>query len=96
MSGYFKKAFIFLILDGIRECSQKRNKIGSEDPDLEFSLPFLVGALKMVECLVYDHLVCPGEELSCSVRGYGKIYHINCVKEAMELSNKIKSSAHDM
>ncbi|XP_057717819.1 histone-lysine N-methyltransferase ASHR3 [Arachis stenosperma] len=82
--------------DGIREFSQKRNKIGSEDPDLEFSLPFLVGASKMVECLVCHRLVCPGEELCCSVRGCGGIYHINCAKETMGISNpkKFKCSRH--
>lgn len=34
--------------DRLRECSQKRNRMGSEDPKLEFSLPFLVGAPRMV------------------------------------------------
>ncbi|KAL4300338.1 hypothetical protein AHAS_Ahas17G0190900 [Arachis hypogaea] len=71
------------------------NKIGSKDPDLEF-LSSLFCVLVQVECLVCDHLVCPGEELSCSVRGCGGIYHINYAKEAMELSNLKKSSAHDM
>ncbi|MED6107317.1 hypothetical protein PIB30_012969 [Stylosanthes scabra] len=82
--------------NGVRECYQKNNKIASEDSNPGFSLPFLVGAPKTVECLVCHRSVCPGEELSCSVRGCGGIYHINCAKEAMGVSNpkKFKCSRH--
>ncbi|CAJ2637434.1 unnamed protein product [Trifolium pratense] len=46
------------------------------------SLPFLVGAPKMVECLLCHHSVSPEEELLCSVHGCGSRYHKECAKEA--------------
>ncbi|XP_058723009.1 histone-lysine N-methyltransferase ASHR3 isoform X2 [Vicia villosa] len=51
------------------------------------SLPFLVGAPKMVECCFCHHSVCPGEELLCSVHGCNSCYHMECAKEVSGVSN---------
>ncbi|XP_057430251.1 histone-lysine N-methyltransferase ASHR3 [Lotus japonicus] len=61
-----------------------------------FSLPFLFGAPKMVECHFCHHCICPGEEVLCSVRGCGARYHMDCAKEAGGASNvkKFKCPQH--
>ncbi|KAL5547602.1 hypothetical protein UlMin_002833 [Ulmus minor] len=51
------------------------------------ALPFLVGAKKLVDCLVCRSFIDPGEEVSCSVRGCRGVYHIKCVKEKLGICN---------
>ncbi|KAL0798260.1 hypothetical protein Bca101_053434 [Brassica carinata] len=52
-------------------------------------LPFLVGAKRMVDCLVCRKLVYPGEEVLCSVRGCQGVYHLLCAKESLGFYNNL-------
>ncbi|KAJ7955686.1 Histone-lysine N-methyltransferase [Quillaja saponaria] len=65
----------------------REKKIDSGVPELRCCLPFLVGTPKMVECLVCQSFVYPGEEVLCSVRGCQGVFHIKCAKEAVGVSN---------
>ncbi|XP_015891518.3 histone-lysine N-methyltransferase ASHR3 [Ziziphus jujuba] len=72
------------------------NKMESGVPVSRCSLPFLVGAKKMVECLVCHYFIYPGEEVACSVRCCEGVYHIKCVKEKLGVCNlkKFKCPQH--
>ncbi|KAI4344334.1 hypothetical protein L6164_011572 [Bauhinia variegata] len=80
--------------DHVKDWSQKRMNSGFFR--LGHSLPFLVGAPKMVECLVCHGPVHPGEELLCSVRGCEGVYHMECAKAALGVPNlqKFKCPQH--
>ncbi|KAF7806575.1 histone-lysine N-methyltransferase ASHR3 [Senna tora] len=80
--------------DHAKDCSEK--KMDSGISRLGSTLPFLVGAPKMAECLFCHHFVDPGKEILCSVRGCERVYHIECAKEAVGVSNvkKFKCPQH--
>ncbi|KAI9117622.1 hypothetical protein K1719_011788 [Acacia pycnantha] len=80
--------------DHVKDWSEK--KIDSGLCRLSCTLPFLVGAPKMVECLFCHHFVYPGKEVICSVRDCERVYHIECAKEAGGISNlkKFKCPHH--
>ncbi|XP_075652282.1 histone-lysine N-methyltransferase ASHR3 [Castanea sativa] len=65
-------------------------------PESHCSLPFLVGAPKMIECLVCHNYIYPEEGVLCSVRGCQRLYHIQCAKEKLQVSNlkKFKCPQH--
>ncbi|XP_030954942.1 histone-lysine N-methyltransferase ASHR3 isoform X1 [Quercus lobata] len=65
-------------------------------PESHCSLPFLVGAPKMIECLVCHNYIYPEEGVLCSVRGCQGLYHIQCAKEKLQVSNlkKFKCPQH--
>ncbi|XP_059454726.1 histone-lysine N-methyltransferase ASHR3-like [Corylus avellana] len=80
--------------DHVRAWVQRKMESGV--PESRCSLPFLVGAPKMVECLVCHNLIYPGEELLCSVRGCQGVYHIQCAKAKLQVLNlkKFKCPQH--
>ncbi|PON99308.1 Histone-lysine N-methyltransferase, SET [Trema orientale] len=65
-------------------------------PESRCHLPFLVGAKKMVECLVCYSFIYPGEGVVCTVRGCRGVYHIKCVKDRLGICNlkKFKCPQH--
>ncbi|XP_062078486.1 histone-lysine N-methyltransferase ASHR3 [Humulus lupulus] len=80
--------------DHVRNWVSRKKESGV--PESRCSLPFLVGAKKMVECLVCHFFIYPGEELVCSVRGCLGGYHIKCVKDKKGSCNvkKFKCPQH--
>ncbi|KAF3452908.1 hypothetical protein FNV43_RR03341 [Rhamnella rubrinervis] len=80
--------------DHVRAWISRKMELGV--PESQCSLPFLVGAKKMVECLVCQKFVYPGEEVVCSVRCCEGVYHIRCVKETIGFCNpkKFKCPQH--
>ncbi|GAV77697.1 SET domain-containing protein [Cephalotus follicularis] len=51
------------------------------------SLPFLLGAKKLVTCLACCKFIYPGEDVCCSVRGCQGVYHSICAKEKLGIFN---------
>ncbi|KAL6525409.1 Histone-lysine N-methyltransferase ashr3 [Orobanche hederae] len=68
-----------------QECSQR--KIEEGVPKFKCSLPFLVGAPKLVVCRVCQNAVYPDERILCSVRGCQGVLHLTCAKESMKFSS---------
>ncbi|GLT49595.1 hypothetical protein SLA2020_231430 [Shorea laevis] len=67
-----------------------QRKVESGVSESRCFLPFLVGAKKMVECLLCHKPINPGEEVLCSVRGCEGVYHLICAKEKLRMSNPSK------
>ncbi|XP_022988562.1 histone-lysine N-methyltransferase ASHR3-like isoform X2 [Cucurbita maxima] len=76
-----------------------RRKQESGVPESRCSFPFLEGARKMVEkeCLCCRRYIFPGEEVECSIRGCGGVYHAICAKESLGFSGhrKFKCPQHE-
>ncbi|KAG2668127.1 hypothetical protein I3760_15G145500 [Carya illinoinensis] len=71
--------------DYVRTWVQKKMESGV--PESRCSLPFLVGAKKMVDCLVCHDIIYPGDEVLCSVRDCQGVYHLECAKARLQISN---------
>ncbi|KAH9806245.1 Histone-lysine N-methyltransferase ASHR3 [Citrus sinensis] len=71
--------------DHVAAWVKKKMELGV--PQSNCSLPFLVGAKKMIECRACHRFIYHGEEVFCSVRGCGGVYHFICVKERLGISN---------
>ncbi|EEF33976.1 set domain protein, putative [Ricinus communis] len=80
--------------DYVRVWAQK--KMDSGVSNSRCFLPFLVSSKKIAECLVCHRLIYPGEEVLCSVRNCGGVFHFICVKETFHVSNpkKFKCPQH--
>ncbi|XP_010438120.1 PREDICTED: histone-lysine N-methyltransferase ASHR3-like isoform X2 [Camelina sativa] len=74
-----------------------KRRVASGVSESRCFLPFLVGAKKMVDCLVCHKPVYPGEEVLCSVRGCQGAYHLLCAKESLSVSKsgKFKCPQHE-
>ncbi|XP_050215222.1 histone-lysine N-methyltransferase ASHR3 isoform X2 [Mercurialis annua] len=72
--------------DYVRAWNQ--NKLDSGVSLSRCFLPFLVSAKKIAECRVCHHFIFPEEEVSCSVRNCGVVYHFVCAKETFHISNR--------
>ncbi|GER39502.1 histone-lysine N-methyltransferase ASHR3 [Striga asiatica] len=69
--------------DGTERASEECGAVG-----FKCSVPFRVGAPKLVQCRVCHNSVQHEEKLSCSVRGCLCVFHLTCAKENF----KFKSS----
>ncbi|CAA0814687.1 Histone-lysine N-methyltransferase ASHR3 [Striga hermonthica] len=60
------------------------------------SVPFRVGAPKLVQCRVCQNSVRPEERISCSVRGCMCVFHLTCAKENLKFksSKRFKCPQH--
>ncbi|CAH2077420.1 unnamed protein product [Thlaspi arvense] len=74
--------------DHVRDWVKRR--VDSGVPESKCFLPFLVGAKKMMDCLVCQKTVYPGEEIACSVGGCKGAYHSLCAKESLGFSKSSK------
>jgi hypothetical protein len=92
-SDRVKKGFV--LDDHVKDWVKRR--VASGVSESTCFLPFLVGAKKMVDCLVCHKPVYPGEDLSCSVRGCQGAYHSLCAKESLGFSksSKFKCPQHE-
>ncbi|KAL6633997.1 hypothetical protein ACP70R_026668 [Stipagrostis hirtigluma subsp. patula] len=59
-------------------------------------LPFLTGAPKAVECRLCSKIIYPGEEIKCSVRLCGVMFHLSCAVRdtANFIGNSFKCPQH--
>ncbi|KAI3444068.1 hypothetical protein Pfo_000733 [Paulownia fortunei] len=64
-----------------------KRKIEEGIPEFKCSLPFLVGAPKLVQCGVCQNVVYPEEKIFCSVRGCRGVFHLTCAKESLSFSS---------
>ncbi|KAL8488684.1 hypothetical protein ACS0TY_024825 [Phlomoides rotata] len=63
-----------------------KRKIEQGVPEYKCTLPFLVGAPKMIQCGACQKGVYPEEKISCSVRGCRSAFHLACAKESLSFS----------
>ncbi|KAL0340165.1 UNVERIFIED_CONTAM: Histone-lysine N-methyltransferase ASHR3 [Sesamum radiatum] len=64
-----------------------KRKIEQGVPGFKVSLPFLVGAPKLVQCSACQTVVYHEEEILCSVRGCRGVFHLKCAKECLGFSS---------
>ncbi|XP_011069815.1 histone-lysine N-methyltransferase ASHR3 [Sesamum indicum] len=64
-----------------------KRKIEQGVPEFKVSLPFLVGAPKLVQCSACQTVVYHEEEILCSVRGCRGVFHLKCAKETLGFSS---------
>ncbi|CAN8229886.1 unnamed protein product [Cochlearia groenlandica] len=93
LSGRSKKGLV--LDDHVKDWVKRR--VDSGVSESKCVLPFLVGAKKMVDCLVCHKLVYPGEEILCSVRSCQGVYHSICAKKSIGFSKakKFKCPHHE-
>ncbi|PIN15969.1 Transcription factor NSD1 [Handroanthus impetiginosus] len=69
----------------VREWSKRKTEQGI--PEFKCSLPFLVGAPKLVQCGVCQNVVYPEEKTLCSVRGCRNVFHLTCATKSLGFSS---------